>query len=225
MGSTITGLAQVYSKHKLDKERIKNMHDEKEQELEINRIIAENNYQISCQEIMRLIKLDENNFKIALEKIIVEKRKNDQLHEREMKRINNENEAKMKSLHNEEQKISNEYKLATRKLDDDKEINNIRENNSFINEKNKMKLDFEVQMKHMENEEFDIVNKRRNEKLKDQQNFANEKMKLVLNHEINMEEISRKRKKDENENNRLTQKLVLENSREKEKNQNDFLIK
>ena len=88
---------------------------------------------------MRLIKLDDNNFKIELEKIIVEKRKNDQLHEREMKRINNENEAKMKSLHNEEEKISNEYKLATRKLDDDKEINNIRENNSFINEKNKMK--------------------------------------------------------------------------------------
>ena len=111
MGSTITGVAQVYSRYKLDKERINNIHDEKKQELEINRIIAENNYQISCQEIMRLIKLDDNNFKIELEKIIVEKRKNDQLHEREMIRINNENEAKKKSLHNEEQKIKINYSI------------------------------------------------------------------------------------------------------------------
>ena len=95
----ITGLAQVYTKHLADFERIRNLHDEQLQEIEINRIIAQNNYQISCKEIMRLCKLDENNFKIALEKLIVEKRKNDQLNERETKRINNENEAKMKSLH------------------------------------------------------------------------------------------------------------------------------
>ena len=88
-----------------------------------------------------------------------------------------------------------------------------------------MKLDYEAQLKHLENEEFDIVNKRRNEKIRDQQIYANEKMKLSFDYEINMEEISRKRKKDENENNRLFHKLVLENSREKEKMQNDYLIK
>ena len=87
----VNGITGVLSKHILDIKRIRNMHDEKMQELEIKRIIAQNNYQIDCQNILRLFKLDEKN---------------------------------------------NEYKLATLKLDDDKEINNIRENNSFINEKN-----------------------------------------------------------------------------------------
>ena len=132
----ITGLAQVFTNHLADLQRIRNMHDEKLQELEIKRIIAQNNYQIERQKILRLCKLDELNFKIEMEKLGVERRKIDQFHERQMKRINNENAAKMKSLHNEEEKINNEYKLATRKLDDDKEINNIRENNRFINEKN-----------------------------------------------------------------------------------------
>ena len=101
MGS-ITGIAQVFTNHLADLQRIRNMHDEKLKELEIKRIIAQNNYQIEWQKILRLCKLDELNFKKELEKLGVEKRKIDQLHEREMKKINNENEAKMKSLHNEE---------------------------------------------------------------------------------------------------------------------------
>ena len=103
----ITGFAQVFTNHLADLQRIRNMHDEKLQELEIKRIIAQNNYQIEWQKILRLCKLDELNFKIEMEKLGVERRKIDQFHEREMKRINNENAAKMKSLHNEEEKINN----------------------------------------------------------------------------------------------------------------------
>jgi hypothetical protein len=103
----ITGFAQVFTNHLADLKRIRNMHDEKLQELEIKRIIAQNNYQIEWQKILRLCKLDELNFKIEMEKLGVERRKIDQFHEREMKRINNENAAKMKSLHNEEEKINN----------------------------------------------------------------------------------------------------------------------
>jgi hypothetical protein len=39
MGS-ITGIAQVFTNHLADLKRIRNMHDEKLQELEIKRIIA-----------------------------------------------------------------------------------------------------------------------------------------------------------------------------------------
>ena len=107
MKGVVTGVAGVLSKHILDIKRIRNMHDENMQELEIKRIIAQNNYQIEWQKILRLCKLDELNFKIEMEKLGVERRKIDQFHEREMKRINNENAAKMKSLHNEEEKINN----------------------------------------------------------------------------------------------------------------------
>ena len=135
-------LKQVYTKHLADLERIRNMHYKKLQEIETKLKITQNNYQISDKEIIRLCKLDENKFKIALEILAIERRKI-QLHEKETKRIINEYEAKMKSLHNEEEKINNEYKLATRKLDDDKEINNIRENNRFEtkSEERKKELD------------------------------------------------------------------------------------
>ena len=138
----ITGLAQVYTKHLADFKRIRNMHDEKLQEIGTKLKKTQNNYQISDKEIIRLCKLDENKFKIALKILAIERRKI-QLHEKETKRIINEYEAKMKSLHNEEEKINNEYKLATRKLDDDKEINNIRENNRFEtkSEERKKELD------------------------------------------------------------------------------------
>ena len=135
-------LKQVLAKHLADLERIRNMHYKKLQEIETKLKITQNNYQISDKEIIRLCKLDENKFKIALEILAIERRKI-QLHEKETKRIINEYEAKMKSLHNEEEKINNEYKLATRKLDDDKEINNIRENNRFEtkSEERKKELD------------------------------------------------------------------------------------
>ena len=144
-------LTKVYTKHLADLERIRNMHEKKLQEIEINRKITQNNYQISSKEIMRLCKLDENKFKITLENLANERRKIDQLHERETKRIINENEAKMKSLHNEEEKINNEYKLATPKLDDDKEINNIRENKRFETKSEERKKELDNQK--IENEQ------------------------------------------------------------------------
>ena len=171
MGNFILGGARTCSEHIAKLEEIRNMHDEKKQELEIKRIIAENNYKIQCQEVLRLCKLDDYNFKKEMEKLRIELRKNDQLNERETKRIHNNHVERMKALNNEEEKINNEFKQTIRKLDDDKEINILRENNTFINEKDKIKLDFEAKLKHLENEELDIVNKRMNEKIRDQQEY------------------------------------------------------
>ena len=225
MGNYILGGASLYFKHKEEIERIRNMHDENAQELAIKRIIAENNYKIEYQKVMRLIKLDEYDFQKVVKQLEVERRKNDQLDARETKRIQNQHEENMKSLNNEELKIYNEYKQVIRKLEDDKEINTLKENNRFINEKDKMKLDYEAQMKHLENEELDIVNKRRNEKIRDEQQYLNKNKELENNHEISMEEIFRKRHKDEIENERLTQEFALKDKREKEKIHNDYLIK
>lgn len=225
MGNFILGGASLFFKHREEIQKIRNMHDENTQELEIKRIIAENNYKIGHENVMRLIRLDEYDYQKVIKQLEVERRKNDQLNERETKRIQNEHEGRMKGLHNEEVKINNEYKQTIRKLDDDKEINTLRENNRFINEKDKMKLDFEAQMKHWDNEELDIVNKRRNEKIRDEQEYLNKKNELENNHEVSMEEIFRKRHKDEIENERLTQEFVLKDKREKEKINNDYLIK
>jgi len=225
MGNYILGGASLYFKHKEETERIRNMRDINAQELAIKRIIAENNYKIEYQKVMRLIKLDEYEYQKVIKYLEVERRKNDQLDAREKKRIQNQHEENMKGLNNEELKICNEFKQVIRKLDDDKEINTLKENNRFINEKDKMKLDYEAQMKHLENEELDIVNKRRNEKIRDEQEYLNKNKELENNHEISMEEIFRKRHKDEIENERLTQEFALKDKREKEKIHNDYLIK
>ena len=171
-------LKQVYTKHLADLERIRNMHDKKLQEIEINRKITQNNYQISCKEIMRLCKLDENKFKIALENLAIERRKIDQLHERETKRIINENEAKMKSLHNEEEKINNEYKLATPKLDDDKEINNIREERKKELDNQKIESEQKFQLKQQQmDQQFQIQMSMINSGILNQNNLMNQNNK------------------------------------------------
>lgn len=89
---------RMYNRHTEELEKIRNMHNENQQKLEINRIIAENNYKIRCQEVLRLCKLDDYNFKKEMEKLRIELRKNDQLDERETKRIHNEHEGRMESL-------------------------------------------------------------------------------------------------------------------------------
>lgn len=55
MGNFILGGARTGSEHIAKLEEIRNMHDEKKQELEIKRIIAENNYKIQCQDMMNMM--------------------------------------------------------------------------------------------------------------------------------------------------------------------------
>ena len=155
----------------------------------------------------------------------MKKKKNDQFDQRETKKINNYHEEKLKEISNDNLKINNDFKLTIRKYDDDKGINALRENNKFKYENEKMKLDFENECKKRYNEQLDIIEKRRNEILRDEDYAENRKMELNLNHEYNMEEIFRNRKRDEMENNRLMEKIMRDDQNEKERIKNDFSIK
>ena len=80
----------------------------------------------------------------------------------------------MKDLTNNENKINLDFRQTIRKYDDEKEINILKENNNIFLEKEKIKNDFEIQHMKALNEELDISEKRRNERLRD-----NEFMKLI----------------------------------------------
>ena len=63
MGNFILGGARICSEHITKLEELRNIHDENLLELEIKRLIAENNYKIQCEDIKRLCKLNDNDFK------------------------------------------------------------------------------------------------------------------------------------------------------------------
>ena len=118
--------------------------------------IAEYNFECHRKEIERLVKLDEYNFQKEIQKLKNEEKKNDQLHIE-----------RMKDLTNNENKINIDFIQTIRKYDDEKEINILNENNNIFLEKEKIKNDFEIQHMKALNEELDITEKRRNERLRD----------------------------------------------------------
>lgn len=213
----------INTQHVEELERIRNIHDENQQKILLDKKIAEYNYENKRREIERLIKMDELDFKKEMERLGVERRKNDQLNEEETTISNNQQE-KMKGLDNDEKKIDNEFKLTTCKFDDDKEINNIKENNIFINERDKMKLDFENECKKRENEELDIIRKRNDERMRDQEIYENRKMELEYNNKYNMQDIYAQRRRDEMEDRRLTDQINKEDKRETQRINNNYLL-
>ena len=110
----------------------------------------------------------------------------------------------MKDLTNNENKINLDFRQTIRKYDDEKEINILKENNNIFLEKEKIKNDFEIQHMKALNEELDITEKRRNKRLRD--NEIN-KINLHYNQKCNMEEIKRKSKKDNMEDQRLRRQM------------------
>ena len=113
----------------------------------------------------------------------------------------------MKDLTNNENKINLDFKQTIRKYDDEKEINILKENNNIFLEKEKIKNDFEIQHMKALNEELDITEKRRNERLRDNEIHEINKINLDYNHKCNMEEIKRKSKKDNMEGQRLRRRM------------------
>ena len=68
----------------------------------------------------------------------------------------------MKSLINSETKIDNEFKKAIRKYYEEKEINTIKEHNSFLIDNKKMEMDFELNYKKILIDDYDNKEKRYN---------------------------------------------------------------
>ena len=102
----------------------------------------------------------------------------------------------MKDLTNNENKINLDFRQTISKYDDEKEINVLKENNNVFLEKEKIKNDFEIQHMKALNEELDITEKRRNERLRDNEICEINKINLNYNHKYNTEETKRKSKKD-----------------------------
>ena len=120
----------------------------------------------------------------------------------------------MKDLANNENKINLYFRQTIRKYDDEKEINILKENNNIFLENNgvflekeKIKNDFEIQHMKALNEELDISEKRRNERLRDNEIYEIYKINLDYKHKCNMEEIKRKSKKDNMEDQRLRRQM------------------
>ena len=190
MGNKSTTVVNHYQYE--DLEKIRRESDEQEQKKLLEQKIAEYNFECHRKEIERLVKLDEYNFQKEIQKLKNEEKKNDQLHIE-----------RMKDLTNNENKINLDFRQTIRKYDDEKEINILKENNNIFLEKEKIKNDFEIQYMKALNEELDITEKRRNERLRDNEIY---KINLDYNHKCNMEEIKRKSKKDNMEDQRLRRK-------------------
>ena len=92
----------------------------------------------------------------------------------------------MKDLTNNENKINLDFKQTIRKYDDEKK-NILKENNNIFLEKEKIKNDFEIQHMKALNEELDITEKRRNERLRDNEISEINKINLDYNYKCNME--------------------------------------
>ena len=122
----------IYDYHLEDFEKIRREEDERKQKRLLDEKIAEYNLEAKRLEIERLVKLDELNYQKEIQRLKVEEKKNDQRDQRETLKITKNHEENMKSLINSETKINNEPKKTIRKYDDEKEINTIKECNSFL---------------------------------------------------------------------------------------------
>ena len=154
MGNQSTTVVNHYQDE--DLEKIKRENYEQEQKKLLEQKIAEYNFECHRKDIEQLVKLDEYNYQKEIQRLKNEEKKNEQLHIE-----------RMKDLANNENKINLYFRQTIRKYDDEKEINILKENNNIFLEKEKIKNDFEIQHMKALNEELDITEKRRNERLRD----------------------------------------------------------
>ena len=148
---------QECNRHMEELEEIRRQRDRDKQEALLKEKVAQYHYEEHMKEIQRLVKLDEFKFQKEMEELKVKREKNNQMHERETKRINNDFLNRQKELSNSELKINNEHTETIRKLDDDREFNIMKENNSNNNEKNRMELNFQIQKNKLKNDELDRI--------------------------------------------------------------------
>ena len=175
---------RLMNEHSEEMEYIRNQHDIKTKELLIQEKALQYGLEKHKAEIERLAQLDKYHYNVEIKKLEAQIRKNDQLHQRETKRIDNEYKNKQKSLYNEELKYNHIH------------IENMtKEKNRNDNENNKMKLDFEIDCFKERNKELEIRMKMDNEAERNRQIYEINKEKNELNFQIRNKEIDILRKK------------------------------
>ena len=81
---------RINNQHIEELEHIRNQRDIREKELLLKEKIEQFGFEKHKAEIERLANLDRYHFEAEIKKIQAEQRKNDQMHERELKKINND---------------------------------------------------------------------------------------------------------------------------------------
>ena len=223
MGNKVEEQREI-NRHSEELENLRRIKDKDKQEALLKEKIAKYHLEENTEKIRRLVNLDKLQFQKAMKELNVQQRKNDQFDERETKKINNDFINRQKELSNDELEINNNHIENIRKLDDDKEINTIKEINRNMNENNKMRINFEIQKNKLKNDELDITLLRENQKLKIEREADNRTKELNQNYETNMEEIYRKRRKDQQDYILEKERIYKNDQREQEKIKKNYLI-
>ena len=89
MGNNVEEQREI-NRHSEELENLRRIKDKDKQEALLKEKIAKYHLEENTEKIRRLVNLDELQFKKAMKELNVQQRKNDQLHERETKKINND---------------------------------------------------------------------------------------------------------------------------------------
>ena len=86
MGNNVEEQREI-NRHSEELENLRRIKDKDKQEALLKEKIAKYHYEEHIEEIRRLVKLNELQFQKKMKELNVQQRKNDQLHERETKKI------------------------------------------------------------------------------------------------------------------------------------------
>ena len=171
--------ARLMYEHEEEMAQISNMKDIREKEILLKEKMEQYNLEKHKAEIERLANLDRLHYQAELKQLEAQIRKNDQMHERELQKIKNDFLNNQKALDNDRQKINNIH-----------EENLLLINNRHNIEENKLKLDFQLGITQLKNQELEIRLNAQNEKDKNDQIYQLNKYKLQSNHEMKCIELN-----------------------------------
>ena len=145
---------RIMNEHEEEVMRIRNLERKDEQDAEIRRFIAENDFKIKEEEIERLREKDLQEYEIKNKELSIKEQEIRNQHEQKIKEINNNHEENIKKLDQTHEigmkKLNDDYTLKTIDLDIKREqMLKENENKKLLNEeKNKG----EKEIKMMENQ-------------------------------------------------------------------------
>ena len=172
--------------HHLNIENIRKQYDLKEKELLIEQKILELDLEKNKLEMERLELLNRYNYEAKLKLIQNQFKINEQLHQIELKIINDTFLSNLKSLANKEHEIN---KIYEENLEKEKIRND--------NENKKIQLIYEKIALKNKNSLLEKLEKKEKEAEIDRKNYENYKKKIQLNFKKKLEEIKMERKKNE----------------------------
>ena len=215
---------KIMNEHEEEVMRIRNLERKDEQDAEIRRFIAENDFKIKEEEIERLREKDLQEYEIKNKELSIKEQEIRNQHEQKIKEINNNHEENIKKLDQTHEigmkKLNDDYTLKTIDLDIKREqMLKENENKRILNEKllNEEKNKGEKEIKMIENQ-METSRQQHEELMKKQYNDT----KLIIQkndnlHEEKMAEIARNLELE-----KLKLQIELENAKNKKEEKNQI---